>query len=265
MKFVHFGVLFREFRQPQSPVQPTFLSWCRTLPFSQEDFSYAFPVNLHPHLTEATIVIFIHYKLRWLIFKISYKWSHILSFLCIILLLFIVFLRFIHFVVNVRAKSLQLCLTLCSALDGSLPGSSVHWILQAGILEWGAMPSSTGSSWPRDENPHLLYFLHWQASSLPLSHLGSLLCISITFFSLLLLDNIIIYKYTMVCLSTTFIGQLGCSQFGANMNNLAVNIQVQVLLWKYIFMFLGWKLTCRIVRSQRRYVFSSTKGCQNSY
>ena len=91
-------------------------------------------------------------------------------------------------------------------------------------------------------NPHLLYLLHWQASSLPLSHLGSLLCISITFFSLLLLDNITIYKYTMVCLSTTFVGQLGCSQFGANMNNLAVNIQVQVLLWKYIFMFLGWKL-----------------------
>ena len=31
-----------------------------------------------------------------------------------------------------------------------LPGSSVHGILQAGILEWVAGPSSKGSSWPRD-------------------------------------------------------------------------------------------------------------------
>ena len=34
--------------------------------------------------------------------------------------------------------------------DCSPPGSSVHGILQARILEWVAMPSSRGSSWPRD-------------------------------------------------------------------------------------------------------------------
>ena len=33
------------------------------------------------------------------------------------------------------AKSLQLCLTLCEPIDGSPPGSSVHGILQARILE----------------------------------------------------------------------------------------------------------------------------------
>ena len=33
------------------------------------------------------------------------------------------------------AKMLQSSLTLCSPLDCSLPGSSVHWILQARILE----------------------------------------------------------------------------------------------------------------------------------
>ena len=32
----------------------------------------------------------------------------------------------------------------------SPPGSSVHWILQARTLDWVAMPSSSGSSWPRD-------------------------------------------------------------------------------------------------------------------
>ena len=49
-----------------------------------------------------------------------------------------------------RAKSLQLCLTLCKPTDCSPPGSSVEGILQARILEWVAMPSSRGSSQPRD-------------------------------------------------------------------------------------------------------------------
>ena len=42
------------------------------------------------------------------------------------------------------------CLTLCNTEDCSPPGSSVHGILQARILEWVAMPSSRGSSQPRD-------------------------------------------------------------------------------------------------------------------
>ena len=41
--------------------------------------------------------------------------------------------------------------TLCNPMDGSLPGSSVHGIFQARILKWVAMPSSTGSSWLRDQ------------------------------------------------------------------------------------------------------------------
>ena len=44
----------------------------------------------------------------------------------------------------------QLCPTLCNPMDYSLPGSSVHGILQARILEWTAMSSSRGSSQPRD-------------------------------------------------------------------------------------------------------------------
>ena len=46
----------------------------------------------------------------------------------------------------VCAKLLQLCLTLCDLVDCSPPGSSVHGILQARILEWVAMPSFRGSS-----------------------------------------------------------------------------------------------------------------------
>ena len=40
------------------------------------------------------------------------------------------------------AKSLQSCPTLCNPIDGSLPGSSVPGILQAGTLEWVAMSFS---------------------------------------------------------------------------------------------------------------------------
>ena len=50
----------------------------------------------------------------------------------------------------VHLTLLQLCLTLCSPVDCCLPGSSVHGILQARILEWVAMPSFRGSYWPRD-------------------------------------------------------------------------------------------------------------------
>ena len=39
----------------------------------------------------------------------------------------------------------QSCPTLCGSLDCSPPGSSLHGILQARILEWVAMPSSRGS------------------------------------------------------------------------------------------------------------------------
>ena len=46
----------------------------------------------------------------------------------------------------------QLCLlTLCDSVDCSTPGSSVHRILQAGMLKWVAISSSRGSSRPRDQ------------------------------------------------------------------------------------------------------------------
>ena len=52
-------------------------------------------------------------------------------------------------IVCVCAKSLQSWLTLCDPMDCSPPGSSLHRISQARILEWVAMPSSRGSSPPK--------------------------------------------------------------------------------------------------------------------
>ena len=43
------------------------------------------------------------------------------------------------------AKSLQSCPTLCDPMDGSPPGSSIHGIFQARVLEWGAIAFSHGA------------------------------------------------------------------------------------------------------------------------
>ena len=44
----------------------------------------------------------------------------------------------------------QSCLTLSNPMDSSLPGSSVHGVLQARILEWVVISPSRGLSLPRD-------------------------------------------------------------------------------------------------------------------
>ena len=51
---------------------------------------------------------------------------------------------------KVKSEVAQLCLTLCDPMDCSLPGSSLHGILQARILEWVAISFSRGSSQLRD-------------------------------------------------------------------------------------------------------------------
>ena len=67
------------------------------------------------------------------------------------------------------AKSIESCLTLCNPMECSLPGSSVHGILQAGILGWVAISFSRESSQLRDQTcisysfcigRWVLYFLH---------------------------------------------------------------------------------------------------------
>ena len=67
----------------------------------------------------------------------------ILSNLCCSVLLFSI-------LSNLCFSVAKLCLTLCNPMNCSLPGSSVHGISQAKILEWVAISFSGESSWPRD-------------------------------------------------------------------------------------------------------------------
>ena len=75
--------------------------------------------------------------------------------------------------IYMHTKLLESSLTLCNLMDCSLPGSSVHEVLQARILKCVAMLSSKGSSKPRDRT-HIFYascisrqvLYHWH-------HLGS--------------------------------------------------------------------------------------------
>ena len=71
----------------------------------------------------------------------------------------------------------QSCLTLCNLMDCSLPGSSVHGIFQAIVLEWIAISFSRGSSRPRDGTwvSHILdrCFTVWATRELPQSYMIS--------------------------------------------------------------------------------------------
>ena len=73
-------------------------------------------------------------------------------------------------------------------MDCSLPGSSVHGIFQARVLEWGAISFSRGSSWPRDQTwvSHIIgrHFTIWATRE-------GTFCICIISFYILLIRDVI--------------------------------------------------------------------------
>ena len=62
----------------------------------------------------------------------------------------------------------HLCPALCEPMNCSQPGSSVHGISQARILEWGGIFFCGGIFPMEGSNPSLLHLLCWQVDSLPL-------------------------------------------------------------------------------------------------
>ena len=71
--------------------------------------------------------------------------------ICVCVCVFFFFFRFFSFMCWCDVWSLSCVRLFCDPMDCSLPGSSVHGILQARILEWVAIPFSRGSSRPKDQ------------------------------------------------------------------------------------------------------------------
>ena len=59
------------------------------------------------------------------------------------------------------AKSLQSCPTLCDPINGSPPGSPIPGILQARVLEWGAIAFSEYNTIYLYSNAYLLTLKQW--------------------------------------------------------------------------------------------------------
>ena len=119
------------------------------------------------------------------------------------------------------------CPTFCDPVDCSPPGSSVHGISQARVLEWGAISLSRESSQPRDRT-HISCISRW--IPLPLSHLGS------TFWS-----------------QCSFLKILSISYFIKFQQVQTVNISgnIELLFKNYLFAF-SFKPTCnyQVTRNQ---------------
>ena len=66
---------------------------------------------------------------------------------CLVGGFFTVWALFSNTTTTTTTKSLQSCPTLCNPMDCSLPGFSIHGILQARTLEWGAISFSSAWKW----------------------------------------------------------------------------------------------------------------------
>ena len=127
------------------------------------------------------------------------------------------------------------CMLSCSSrvwlynpTDCSWPGSSVHGILYARILAWVAMPSSRGSSQPRDRT--LVSCVYRMASRfLPLSHWGSLHTHTHT--------HTHIKPISYLSLKTMYLFQWGCNWSKCNCFEFPLNyfLSLQHLLFSKIY------------------------------
>ena len=85
-------------------------------------------------------------KRLFLLYQVASFQNFIIKYnVCSMLLPFLILL-----LLESESEVAQLCPTLWDPVDCSLPGSSIHGISQARILEWVAISFSGGSCWPRE-------------------------------------------------------------------------------------------------------------------
>ena len=112
-------------------------------------------------MTQLFVHIFLDYFPNRLLQDVEYSSLYSTLSLCCLSVLCSLYLlisfSFVHpsfpfpFGNHSQSQVSQSCPTLCNPVDCSLPGSSIHGILQARILEWVAISFSRGSSQPRNQ------------------------------------------------------------------------------------------------------------------
>ena len=149
---MHSASTWKSFQLPQhllgqyAPKTSISLCWFTKDLLPQRFFLDKEPTCRSRHKTQAgTFILFANICFPWKHFQ-NRSWTRSYYFY-----LFLPLGAINQMLIGMCAQSLQLCLTLCSPMNCSLPGSSVRGILQARILEWVAMPFSRESSRPRGQ------------------------------------------------------------------------------------------------------------------
>ena len=135
-------------------------------------------------------------------------------------------------------------------MDCSLPGSLVHGILQARILEWVSTPSSKRSSQLRDQTCVSSIYLHWPVGSLPLAPPGKPFIYKV-FFNLSTLFYII--PFSSIFYSLIMIGYV---HIMALSSNPIQEIKILVLFYE----FTAFLTDFRIVLNWQAYSLCKVKG-----
>ena len=113
--------------------------------------------HTHTHTLFQILFIIGYYKILSRVFPVLYSWSlliissiHSNMYILIPNSCFIPPRHLPFLISKIKMKVTKSCLTLCNPMPCSPPGSSVHGLFQARVLEWVAISFSRGSSQPKD-------------------------------------------------------------------------------------------------------------------
>ena len=133
------------------------------------------------------------------------------NYMCVYIYIYIYTYTYIYIYTHIHIvlmqsqfKSVQSCPTLCDPMDSSQPGSTVHGIFQARILEWVEISSSRGSSWPMDWTP-VSCLLHEQAGSWALAITWEIYTCVCIYIYIYLFIYLFLYLYLLLVFSPSVV------------------------------------------------------------
>jgi len=197
----------------------------------------------------------------------TYKLQHTVPASLWLILLSIIPSRFICVVgrsQKVEVLVAQSCPTLCNPLDCSPPGSSVHGILQARILEWVAIPFSRGSSCSRNQIWVSCivgrFFTIWATREAPCScKWPNFILVWLSSISLCVYMCVCLYIYIYIyCIFIcSYVDKhLDCFYSLAIINNAAMIIGMYISFQISVFIFFGYVPRSEMTGSQGSSSFS---------